>query len=173
MHRRHHAKCETPDDPHSPKILGLRKVLTEGAELYGEATDDPQIVARYSHGTPDDWVERHVYGRFTWQGVGLMLILDVLLFGVYGITLWAVQMLWIPFFAAGVINGVGHFWGYRNFESSRCLDQHRALGHPDRGRGAAQQSPRLPELRQAVLKVVGAGCRLVLYPAADALGWPE
>ncbi len=117
VHRRHHAKCETPDDPHSPKILGLRKVLTEGAELYGEATDDPQIVARYSHGTPDDWVERHVYGRFTWQGVGLMLILDVLLFGVYGITLWSVQMLWIPFFAAGVINGVGHFWGYRNFES--------------------------------------------------------
>jgi len=117
VHRRHHARCETPDDPHSPKVLGLRKVLTEGAELYSEAAGDPQIVARYSHGTPDDWVERHVYGRFVWQGVGLMLILDVLLFGVYGITLWAVQMLWIPVLAAGVINGVGHYWGYRSFES--------------------------------------------------------
>ena len=117
VHRRHHAKCETPDDPHSPKILGLRKVVMEGAELYRDATVDPELVARYSHGTPDDWIERQVYGRFTWQGVGLMLILDVLLFGVYGITLWAVQMLWIPVLAAGVINGIGHFWGYRNFES--------------------------------------------------------
>jgi stearoyl-CoA desaturase (Delta-9 desaturase) len=117
VHRCHHAKCETPEDPHSPKVLGLSKVLTEGAELYKEAADDPRIVSRYSHGTPDDWVERHVYGRYVWQGVGLMLIADVLLFGVYGITLWAVQMLWIPFFAAGVINGVGHCRGYRNFES--------------------------------------------------------
>jgi stearoyl-CoA desaturase (delta-9 desaturase) len=117
VHRRHHAKCETPEDPHSPKVLGLSKVLTEGAELYKAAASDPQIVSRYSHGTPDDWVERHVYGRYVWQGVGLMLIADVLLFGVYGVTLWAVQMLWIPFFAAGVINGVGHWWGYRNFES--------------------------------------------------------
>jgi stearoyl-CoA desaturase (delta-9 desaturase) len=117
VHRRHHAKCETPDDPHSPKILGLRKVLTEGAELYQSVADDPQIVSRYSHGTPDDWIERRVYSRFTWQGVGLLLILDLLLFGVYGITLWAVQMLWIPVLAAGVINGVGHYWGYRNFES--------------------------------------------------------
>jgi len=117
VHRRHHAKCETPEDPHSPKVLGLRKVLTEGAELYSETAEDPQIIARYSHGTPDDWIEKHVYGRYSWQGVGLMLILDLLLFGVYGITLWAVQMLWIPVFAAGVINGIGHFWGYRNFES--------------------------------------------------------
>jgi stearoyl-CoA desaturase (delta-9 desaturase) len=117
VHRRHHAKCETPDDPHSPKVLGLSKVVTGGAELYQAAADDSRIVSRYGHGTPDDWVERYVYGRYTWQGVGLMLIADVLLFGVYGITLWAVQMLWIPFFAAGVINGVGHYWGYRNFES--------------------------------------------------------
>jgi len=117
VHRRHHAKCETPDDPHSPKVLGLAKILTEGAELYKKAADDPRIVSAYSHGTPDDWIERHVYSRFSWQGVGLMLILDLLLFGVYGITLWAVQMIWIPFFAAGVINGVGHYWGYRNFES--------------------------------------------------------
>jgi stearoyl-CoA desaturase (delta-9 desaturase) len=117
VHRRHHAKCETPDDPHSPQVLGLGRVLGEGAELYRDATRDPEVVQRYSHGTPDDWVERNVYGRYTWQGVGLMLILDLLLFGVYGITVWAVQMLWIPFFAAGVINGVGHYFGYRNFES--------------------------------------------------------
>jgi len=117
VHRRHHAKCETPDDPHSPKMLGLGKVLAEGAELYRKAMDDPQILARYGHGTPDDWLERRLYGRFSWQGVGLMLILDLLLFGVHGITLWAVQMLWIPFFAAGVINGVGHYRGYRNFET--------------------------------------------------------
>lgn len=117
VHRRHHAKCETPEDPHSPKIVGLRKVMVEGAELYGKAADDPEILSRYSHGTPDDWIERNIYSRYTWQGVGLMLILDLLLFGVYGITLWAVQMIWIPFFAAGVINGVGHYWGYRNFES--------------------------------------------------------
>ena len=117
VHRRHHAKCETPEDPHSPKIVGLRKVMVEGAELYGKAADDPEILSRYSHGTPDDWIERNIYSRYTWQGVGLMLILDLLLFGVYSITLWAVQMIWIPFFAAGVINGVGHYWGYRNFES--------------------------------------------------------
>jgi len=117
VHRRHHARCETLDDPHSPKILGLRKVLAEGVELYRKAAADRQILSRYGHGTPEDWIERRIYGRSTWQGVGLMLILELLLFGVYGITLWAVQMIWIPFFAAGVINGVGHYWGYRNFET--------------------------------------------------------
>jgi stearoyl-CoA desaturase (delta-9 desaturase) len=117
VHRRHHAKCETPEDPHSPQVLGLSKVLLEGAELYGQASGDGETLARYGHGTPDDWLERNIYGRYRWQGVGLMLILDVLLFGVYGLVMWAVQMLWIPFWAAGVINGVGHFWGYRNYES--------------------------------------------------------
>jgi len=117
IHRRHHAKCETPEDPHSPKVLGLRKVLAEGAELYRAANGDPETMRRYAHGTPDDWLENQFYGRYTWQGVGLMLILDVALFGVYGITVWAVQMLWIPVLAAGVINGIGHYWGYRNFES--------------------------------------------------------
>jgi stearoyl-CoA desaturase (delta-9 desaturase) len=117
VHRRHHAKCETPEDPHSPQVLGLKKVLTEGAELYGQATNDPEILTRYGHSTPNDWLERRVYSRFRWQGVGLMLILDLLLFGVYGITMWAVQMLWIPFWAAGVVNGVGHYWGYRNYEA--------------------------------------------------------
>ncbi len=117
IHRKHHARCETEEDPHSPQVLGLKKVLWEGAELYSAASEDKEMVAKYSHGTPDDWLERHVYGRLRWQGVGLMLIIDMLLFGVPGIAVWAVQMIWIPFWAAGVINGIGHFWGYRNFES--------------------------------------------------------
>ncbi len=117
VHRKHHAKCETPEDPHSPQVLGLRKVVTEGAELYSQAANDTEILRRYGHGTPDDWLERNLYTPYSWQGLGLMLILDVLLFGVYGPVIWAVQMLWIPFWAAGVVNGVGHFWGYRNFES--------------------------------------------------------
>ena len=117
VHRKHHAKCETPEDPHSPQVLGLRKVVTEGAELYSQAANDTETLRRYGHGTPDDWLERNLYTPYSWQGLGLMLILDVLLFGVYGPVIWAVQMLWIPFWAAGVVNGVGHFWGYRNFES--------------------------------------------------------
>ena len=117
IHRRHHARCETPDDPHSPQVLGLRKVLWEGAELYQQAAADPALVARYSHGTPDDWLERRVYSRYRWQGPGVMLITDFLLFGAAGVAIWAVQMVWIPFWAAGVINGIGHYWGYRNFES--------------------------------------------------------
>lgn len=117
VHRRHHAKCETAEDPHSPQVLGLRKVLLEGAELYAGAAREPQTLARFGHGTPDDWLERKLYSRFHWQGLGLMLILDVLLFGLYGPIIWAVQMLWIPLWAAGVINGVGHYWGYRSYES--------------------------------------------------------
>jgi stearoyl-CoA desaturase (delta-9 desaturase) len=117
VHRKHHARCETADDPHSPQVLGLRKVFWQGSELYSAAAEDDSIVERFGHGTPDDWVERRIYSRLTWQGCGLMLVIDVLLFGVYGITAWAVQMLWIPVLAAGVINGVGHFWGYRNFDT--------------------------------------------------------
>jgi stearoyl-CoA desaturase (delta-9 desaturase) len=117
IHRKHHARCETEDDPHSPQVRGLSKVLWEGAELYREAAEDQEMVAKFSRGTPDDWLERHVYGRLRWQGVALMLIADVILFGIAGVAVWAIQMVWIPFFAAGVINGIGHYWGYRNFES--------------------------------------------------------
>jgi stearoyl-CoA desaturase (delta-9 desaturase) len=91
-------------------------VLTEGSELYREASRDQETLSRYGHGTPDDWLEHRLYSRYSWQGVGAMLILDVVLFGLYGPIVWAVQMLWIPVWAAGVINGVGHYWGYRNFE---------------------------------------------------------
>jgi len=116
VHRKHHAKCETPDDPHSPQILGIRKVLWQGVELYRNAAEDPEVVRRYGHGAPDDWLERNVYSPYNFLGVSLMLIIDVLLFGVIGLTVWALQMLWIPFWAAGVINGLGHYWGYRNYE---------------------------------------------------------
>ncbi len=117
IHRKHHAKCETPDDPHSPQTRGLRKVLWQGAELYTDEASNPETLARYGHGTPNDWLERNVYSRFTWQGCGLMLGADVILFGAAGVAVWAVQMIWIPFFAAGVINGVAHYWGYRNYDS--------------------------------------------------------
>ena len=117
IHRKHHAKCETEEDPHSPQTRGINKVLWEGAELYREAARDRELVERYGHGTPDDWVERHIYSRHSVLGVSILLIADVLLFGVAGAAVWAVQMAWIPFLAAGVINGIGHFWGYRNFKS--------------------------------------------------------
>jgi len=117
IHRKHHAKCETEEDPHSPQTRGLKKVVREGAELYRAEAKNQETLDKYSHGVPNDWIERHVYSRYSWQGVGLSLILDLALFGGLGATLWAVQMVWIPFWAAGVINGVGHFWGYRNFEA--------------------------------------------------------
>jgi len=117
IHRKHHAKCETEDDPHSPQTRGLDTVMWRGAELYRAEAANPETIKKFGHGTPDDWMERNVYTRFGWQGVGLMLILDLALFGAIGAAVWAVQMLWIPFWAAGVVNGVGHFWGYRNFEA--------------------------------------------------------
>ncbi|MDW8323894.1 MAG: fatty acid desaturase [Burkholderiales bacterium] len=115
IHRKHHAKCETPEDPHSPQVLGIRKVLWQGAELYRLAAQDRDTIERYGHGTPDDWIERRLYTPHNFLGIGLMFVIDVVLFGPIGITIWAVQMLWIPFFAAGVINGLGHYWGYRNY----------------------------------------------------------
>ncbi|RQP26178.1 DesA family fatty acid desaturase [Piscinibacter terrae] len=118
IHRKHHAKCETEEDPHSPQTRGIKKVLLEGSELYREEAKNQQTLAKFGHGTPDDWMERNVYSRFTWQGVGITLIVDLVLFGAIGAAVWAVQMLWIPITAAGIINGIGHWWGYRNFEAS-------------------------------------------------------
>ena len=117
IHRKHHARCETADDPHSPVAHGLRTVLLRGSELYRAEARVDETLRKYGHHTPDDWLERHVYSRYTWQGVGLLLILDLLLFGAIGATVWAVQMAWIPVTAAGIINGLGHAWGYRNFEA--------------------------------------------------------
>ena len=117
IHRKHHAKCETHDDPHSPQTRGIDTVLWRGAELYREEAKNQETIAKFGHGTPDDWIERQLYTRYSWQGVGLMLILNVAMFGVIGLSVWAVQMAWIPITAAGVINGIGHYWGYRNFEA--------------------------------------------------------
>ncbi|WP_397534827.1 fatty acid desaturase [Roseateles sp.] len=117
IHRKHHAKCETEDDPHSPQTRGINKVLLEGSELYRAEAKNQETLDKYSHGVPNDWIERNLYTRYSWQGVGLMLIINVALFGAIGLTIWAVQMAWIPIWAAGVINGIGHFWGYRNFEA--------------------------------------------------------
>ncbi|HUR88132.1 MAG TPA: fatty acid desaturase [Ramlibacter sp.] len=117
IHRKHHAKCETAEDPHSPQTRGIDTVLWRGAELYREESKNHETLAKFGHGTPNDWLERNLYTRYSWQGVGLMLILNVALFGALGLAVWAVQMLWIPITAAGIINGIGHYWGYRNFEA--------------------------------------------------------
>ena len=117
IHRKHHAACETEEDPHSPQTHGIHTLLWRGVELYREASKDQAMLERYGRGTPDDALEKHVYGVHPNWGVGTMLVIDVVLFGPIGLTVWAVQMLWIPFWAAGVINGLGHWWGYRNFET--------------------------------------------------------
>ncbi len=118
VHRKHHAKCETEEDPHSPQTRGIKALLLTGVELYRTEAANAETLVKYGKGTPDDWIERNLYSRYSWQGVGLMLIIDLLLFGAIGLTVWAVQMLWIPVWATGVINGIGHWWGYRNFEAA-------------------------------------------------------
>ncbi|MEY4344547.1 MAG: hypothetical protein RL032_379 [Pseudomonadota bacterium] len=117
IHRKHHAKCEQADDPHSPHVHGIKTVLLQGAELYRAESKNKETMARFGHGTPNDWIETNLYTRFSWQGVGLMMIADLALFGVAGLAVWAVQMAWTPIMAAGIINGAAHYWGYRNFEA--------------------------------------------------------
>lgn len=124
IHRKHHAKVESIGDPHSPQILGIKKLLLEGADIYADACKDKESIARYGEGTPDDWIEHHLYTRFPNLGIISMLILDFILFGTMGLTVWAMQMAWIPFFAGGVVNGIGHYFGYRNFE---CKDASRNI----------------------------------------------
>ncbi|MGZ5001217.1 MAG: DesA family fatty acid desaturase [Methylomonas sp.] len=119
IHRKHHAKCETEEDPHSPVTRGIRKVFFEGAELYREEAKNAETMEKYGHGTPDDWIERNLYTKHSALGIVIMLIIDLALFGLLGMSVWAVQMLWIPVTAAGIINGIGHYWGYRNYD---CTD---------------------------------------------------
>ncbi len=119
IHRKHHATNDVEGDPHSPQVLGIKKVFWEGAELYRAACKDSPMIEKYSHGTPDDWVENKIYKPHSAKGILLMFIINLLLFGAPGITIWALQMLWIPLHAAGIINGIGHYWGYRNYE---CRD---------------------------------------------------
>src|SRR5574343_1737316 len=118
IHRKHHAKCEHEGDPHSPVVFGIKKVFFEGSELYRAEAKNQDTLERYGHNTPNDWVEKHIYTGRSRLGVSLMLIINVLLFGVAGLSVWAIQMVWIPITAAGIINGIGHWWGYRNFEAA-------------------------------------------------------
>lgn len=118
IHRKHHAKCETEEDPHSPQFKGIDTVMWRGVELYREARGQREDIEKYGKGCPDDWIERHLYTPHATMGPVLMLVINFVLFGFWGVALWAVQMLWIPFWAAGVVNGLGHWWGYRNFETT-------------------------------------------------------
>ncbi|MEM7469085.1 MAG: fatty acid desaturase, partial [Pseudomonadota bacterium] len=118
VHRKHHAFVETEKDPHSPRVHGIRKVLLEGTELYREAAKDAETLKNYGHGTPNDWWEEKVFMGRSFHGIVLMLLINIALFGAIGLTVWAIQMAWIPFFAAGVINGAAHWRGYRNFETT-------------------------------------------------------
>lgn len=117
IHRKHHAKCEKEGDPHSPVVYGIGEVFFRGSELYRAEAKNIATLERYGHGTPDDWMEKNMYTRHSKLGIVLMFFVDVILFGPIGITMWAIQMLWIPVMAAGVINGIGHYLGYRNFET--------------------------------------------------------
>jgi stearoyl-CoA desaturase (Delta-9 desaturase) len=118
IHRKHHAHCETELDPHSPQVLGIGKLLWGGTELYMAARADPDLLTRFGQGTPDDWIERHLYTPHCNWGPTVLAVLEIALFGVGGMALWAVQMMWIPFWGAGIVNGMGHWWGYRNFETA-------------------------------------------------------
>jgi stearoyl-CoA desaturase (delta-9 desaturase) len=117
IHRKHHARCETLEDPHSPQVYGIWRLLFGGVGLYRNEARNNETIETYGRGTPDDWLERNVYGRYRFLGVGITLAIDLVLFGWVGLVIFAVQMVWIPFWAAGVINGVGHYVGYRNFET--------------------------------------------------------
>ena len=128
VHRKHHAHCETAEDPHSPQVAGIGKVFFEGAELYRTAAANEADLQKYGRGTPDDWMERHLYTPYPYLGVTLLAIIDIALFGVVGAAIWAAQMAWIPFWAAGVVNGLGHWWGYRNFETADKATNHTPWG---------------------------------------------
>jgi stearoyl-CoA desaturase (delta-9 desaturase) len=119
VHRKHHAKCDTVEDPHSPVTRGIKKVLFEGAELYRIESKNLETMEKYGHGTPTDWIERNLYTKYSLAGVSALFVINVALFGVIGVSVWAVQMMWIPVTAAGIVNGIGHYWGYRNYE---CAD---------------------------------------------------
>ncbi len=118
IHRKHHAKCETAEDPHSPQFHGIGTVFWRGVELYREASAQRADIDQYGKGCPDDWLERNVYGKYPIMGPTLLLFISFAMFGFAGVAIWALQMAWIPFWAAGVVNGLGHWWGYRNFETT-------------------------------------------------------
>lgn len=114
VHRKHHRFCERTGDPHSPHVFGIWRVLFAGSFLYTKSAKDSRMVEQYGAGTPNDWIENKLYAAHPWLGVTLLLLVNLLWFSWWGLLIWAIQMIWIPFWAAGVINGIGHFWGYRN-----------------------------------------------------------
>lgn len=114
IHRKHHQHDDRPGDPHSPHVFGIWRVLFGGAFLYAQAAKDRAMIENYGVGTPNDWIERQIYTSLNWVGIILMLILNICVFGPWGLLIWGIQMIWIPFWAAGVVNGLGHWWGYRN-----------------------------------------------------------
>jgi len=117
IHRKHHRYSDKEGDPHSPHVYGIRRVFFKGAVLYHDASKDKDMVKTYGVGTPDDWMERNIYSAHSRLGIGILLVLNTLIFGWWGILIWSIQMIWIPFWAAGVINGIGHWIGYRNGET--------------------------------------------------------
>ena len=117
IHRKHHQKSDLEGDPHSPHVFGFWKVLFKGAFLYNDASKDKVMVDTYSAGTPSDWIEHNLYSNHSRLGIGILLLFNIIVFGWWGLLIWGIQMIWIPFWAAGVINGLGHWWGYRNGET--------------------------------------------------------
>ena len=173
VHRKHHAKMRDRRRPAQPADLrpaqgaaGRRRSCT------ASGPQDAETLAKYGHGTPDDWMERNVYSRHSVLGVALMMVINLVLFGFAGLTIWAVQMAWIPIFAAGVINGVGHHTRLPQLPDRRCQHQHRPVGHPDRRRRAAQQPPRLRLVGAPVEQMVRVRHRLAVHPRdGDCSGW--
>tara|TARA_R110000868_G_scaffold404816_1_gene683403 strand:+ start:655 stop:1206 length:552 start_codon:yes stop_codon:yes gene_type:complete len=117
VHRKHHRFTEEPGDPHSPHIYGIKRVIFSGWLLYHDAAKDAEMVNVYGVGTPDDWIERNLYSRYSQVGITLLLIINLVCFSWWGLLIWGIQMIWIPFHAAGIINGLGHWWGYKNGET--------------------------------------------------------
>ena len=174
IHRKHHAKCETEEDPHSPVTRGIKTVLLTGSELYRAEAKVQETLDKYGHHTPDDWIERNLYTRFSWQGVGVMLVINLLLFGAIGATVWAVQMAWIPITAAGIINGLGHWWGYRNFEAPDASTNISPWGIIIGGEELHNNHHTYPDLGQAVGQAVRVRHRLALHPhAGNRWAWPR
>jgi stearoyl-CoA desaturase (delta-9 desaturase) len=117
IHRKHHQNSDKEGDPHSPHLFGIWYILFAGVVCYIESARDKDMINKYGVGTPDDWIEKNIYSKFPYAGIIIMLIISLLLFGWWGFWFWGIQMIWIPFWAAGVVNGVGHFYGYRNYDS--------------------------------------------------------
>ena len=161
---KHHARVEGEEDPHSPFIYGINKVLWQGAELYQAAAADTKITRDYGHGTPNDWIERKIYKPFDNIGIGVLFFIFVILFGPIGLTYWAIQMMWIPFLAAGVINGGGHYWGYRNFETEDGSTNLTNIGVLIGGEELHNNHHAYPSSAKICYALVGVRYRLVVHP---------